>query len=253
MPLLPLVRPTYTPTDGMQQPRSTLREPGLGLYLLVMNNRDKLDKVREWLQTAGLVAIPFAVAIMGNKVSESNATRETSAQYVGKAMDILAHDTAHADRVWAVRVLARYSEVPFSAGAESMLVRVAPGLFAEVVGRQVSRLLVCDFAGHNCRPMVIERLPSMPVQIVLSRVTITILRGDSARLTAIGLTAYGDTASISDLTWTASGGSISDTSTNGGRHYALFKAGTATGDFVVVARSPSARLADSARVHVQAR
>src|SRR2546427_6105868 len=54
MPLLPLVRPTYTPTDGMQQPRSTLREPGLGLYLLVMNNRDKLDKVRERLQTAGL-------------------------------------------------------------------------------------------------------------------------------------------------------------------------------------------------------
>src|SRR2546430_6507510 len=50
-----------TPTDGMQQPRSTLREPGLGLYLLVMNNRDKLDKVREWLQTAGLVAIPFEI------------------------------------------------------------------------------------------------------------------------------------------------------------------------------------------------
>src|SRR5256885_12252797 len=47
-------------------------------YLLVMNNRDKLDKVREWLQTAGLVAIPFAVAIMGNKVSESRSEEHTS-------------------------------------------------------------------------------------------------------------------------------------------------------------------------------
>ena len=77
------------------------------------------DKLREWLQTAGLVAIPFLVAIMGNKVAKSNATRETNAEYVRMAVDVLAHDSTHAARVWAVKVLARYSEVPFSAAAES--------------------------------------------------------------------------------------------------------------------------------------
>ena len=137
-----------------------------------------------------------------------------------------------------------------------MLVRVSPGLFAEVVGRQFSRLLVCDSVGHNCRPMVIEERPvpitevPRPTQLLLSPVTVTLLPAQQITFIAVALTAAGDTARISDLSWTASGGTFSDITTIGGRHYVRFTAGTATGDFVVVASSPSARLADSAHVHV---
>src|SRR5437870_13808264 len=93
--------------------RPTPSRPGLGCIFSFMS----WDKLREWLQTAGLVAIPVMVTIMGNKVAESNATRETNAEYVRMAIDVLAHDSTHADRVWAAKVLARYSDVPFSAGA----------------------------------------------------------------------------------------------------------------------------------------
>jgi len=212
------------------------------------------DKLREWLQTAGLVAIPFVVAILGNKVAESNATRETNAEYVRMAIDILAHDSTHTDRVWAMKVLARYSEVPFSAGAESMLVRVGPVLFAEVVGRQFNRLLVCDSVGHNCRPMVIERLPSMPLQILVSPAAVTLLPRQSTQFTATGYTYTGDIVPlISDLTWTASGGSITASGGGGGHNYATFTAGTAVGDFVVTARLASTSLAASAVVHIRPR
>ena len=201
---------------------------------------------REWIQA---VLMPVAVAAAGYWVAKSNATRETSAQYVGKAMDILAHDTAHADRVWAAKVLARYSEVPFSAGAESMLVRVGPGLFAEVVGRQFNRLLVCDSVGHNCRPMVIEKplpITEVPGPIIVSPKSITIRPGQTADFTAYGRMSTGDRVSVT-VTWRATGGGI--TAEGGFPAYARYTAPSVPGDYVVIASSSGG--ADTAFVHVQ--
>src|SRR5437016_13429027 len=113
------------------------------------------QEVREWIQ---VLLMPAAVAFAGYWVAKSNATRETNAKSVRMAIDVLSHDSTHSDRVWAAKVLARFSEVPFTAEAESILVQVGQGmfgqgLFAEVVGRQFNRLLVCDSVGHKCRPM----------------------------------------------------------------------------------------------------
>jgi len=198
-----------------------------------MNNWDKLDKVREWLQTAGLVAIPFLVAIMGNRVAKSNATRETNAVYVQTAVGILGAPLTNANRSlrpWATQMLVHFSPVPFTDTAEASLARfplvLAPSLALPV---DVSR----------------------PAQLLISPKSVTIGPTQAMDFVAFALTAAGDTARVSDLTWTASGGRISDTSTRGGRHYAQFVAPTATGAFVVVAGSASARLADTARVTVQ--
>ena len=213
------------------------------------------------VQNVGVrVLVPLVTAIITYVVATANANREFKAKMIEDAIRVLAAPVCDSTRTlqqWAATVLARYSEVPFSVGAESMLVRVGPVLFAEVVGRRFSRLLVCDSVGHNCRPMVMEKpLPITdvpgPARLLLWPTTVTVEPKQQVQFTVIGVTSAGDTALIPDLTWTASGGSIADTFTVGGHHNARFMAGTATGDFLIVARSASARLADSAHVHVQA-
>src|SRR5439155_1358626 len=55
----------------------------------------------------------------------------------------------------------------------------------------------------------------------------------------------GDTAAAA-VTWSATSGSITDTSTKGGRHYGKFKAGSDTGREKVIARGQATNLADTA-------
>src|SRR5258708_39647742 len=50
----------------------------------------KLDKLREWIQMLGLVAIPIILGITGNEVAKSNATREVDARMVEIAAQVLA-------------------------------------------------------------------------------------------------------------------------------------------------------------------
>jgi hypothetical protein len=112
------------------------------------------DKVREWLQTLGLVAIPIIVGIAGNAVAKSNATREADARMVEIAAQVLAgpvNDSTRPLRVWAVKVLGRHSDVPFSAGAESTLVRHG-GLTTQFGGRVfvTQSFSLCDSTGKNC-------------------------------------------------------------------------------------------------------
>jgi hypothetical protein len=83
------------------------------------------EKVREWVQTLGLVAIPVVVMLGGNAIAKSNADREVKAKMIEIAATVLstpATDSMRPLRRWAVAVLRRYSEVPFSASAESTLV-----------------------------------------------------------------------------------------------------------------------------------
>ncbi len=114
----------------------------------------KLDKLREWIQTLGLVAIPIILGITGNEVAKSNATREVDARMVEIAAQVLAgpaSDSTKALRNWAVKELARHSDVPFTAVAESALVRGGhfPGLTMQMSRRRVT-YKVCDSTGNNC-------------------------------------------------------------------------------------------------------
>jgi uncharacterized protein YjdB len=71
----------------------------------------------------------------------------------------------------------------------------------------------------------------------------------SADLTAIGFTSAGDTADVA-ISWSATNGSITDTSTNHGQHRGRFRAGADTGRGKVVARGNPGGPSDTAIVIV---
>jgi len=202
------------------------------------------DKVREWIQA---LLMPAAVAAAGYWVAKSNATREVDARMIEIAAQILAgpvSDSTRLLREWAAKELARHSDVPFSAGAESTLVQLGPGVFAIVPARQFGGLLLCDSVGHKCRPVFEKPLPvtSGPPNAVISvqPQTATLLAGDSIQLSA-AITS--DRPVPTAVRWTASGG---------GRitQAGVFTADTIPGDFAVTASVPEWGLASTARVHV---
>src|SRR5205823_4469756 len=55
-------------------------------------------------------------------------------------------------------------------------------------------------------------------QLVVTPHNVTLQQNQLQDFTAVGLTAAGDTAQIG-VTWSVTGGSLVDTSSNGGRHY----------------------------------
>jgi len=67
-------------------------------------------------------------------------------------------------------------------------------------------------------------------------------------LTAVALTAQGDTAQAS-VNWSATGGTVSDTSTTGKRHYGHWKTGSC-GNFKVAATGHPGGKSDTASVTV---
>ena len=181
------------------------------------------QEVREWIQ---VMLMPAAVAFAGYWVAKSNATRETNAAYVKMAVDVLAHDSTHAARVWAVKVLARYSEVPFSAAAESA--------FA--------------FADYSEYLGVEGGVPGL----VISPNHATLFPGQWVRLYPRGAPIPGDSAALINMPgsvgWSATGGTIR----RDGLWVARFTAGQDTGDFLVTATS-SQGLKAFARVHIRPR
>src|SRR5438552_1549681 len=83
------------------------------------------QELREWIKAIGVVAIPVVVVIMGAVFAKSNATREVNAKMVEIAAQVLTgppNDSTQSVRRWAVEVIKHYSEVPFSASAESTAV-----------------------------------------------------------------------------------------------------------------------------------
>src|SRR5205823_672819 len=72
----------------------------------------------------------------------------------------------------------------------------------------------------------------------------------TSRFLAVGLTATGDTANI-DITWSATGGSLVDTSSSGPLHYATYQPSATPGNYLVIATDPPATaLADTSAVIV---
>src|SRR3989442_6088823 len=74
-------------------------------------------------------------------------------------------------------------------------------------------------------------------RLVISPKTLTLRQNQSTDLTAVGLTSVGDTASVV-VSWSATSGSITETSASGGRHKGRCKAGPGTGKVHIVVAGP---------------
>src|SRR5256886_10639420 len=84
-------------------------------------------------------------------------------------------------------------------------------------------------------------------QLLVYPKSMTVRTGQTADFMAVALTSTGDTA-VAAVTWSATIGSITDTSTKGGRHYGKVKAGSGTGRGKGIARGQGNNLADTATV-----
>jgi len=115
----------------------------------------------------------------------------------------------------------------------------------------VSAVLLAAAVVFACeRPVLLTDTGSGTVaQLLVYPKSMTIRTGQTADFMAVALTSAGDTAAAA-VTWSATSGSITDTSTKGGRHYGKFKAGSDTGRVKVIARGQATNLADTATVAV---
>jgi uncharacterized protein YjdB len=118
------------------------------------------------------------------------------------------------------------------------VVAVSPALLAAAV------VFACE------RPVQLTDTGSGTVaQLLVYPKSMTVRTGQTADFMAVALTSAGDTAAAA-VTWSATIGSITDTSTKGGRHYGKYKAGPDTGRVKVIARGQGSNLADTATVAV---
>ncbi len=85
--------------------------------------------------------------------------------------------------------------------------------------------------------------------LLVSPKTLTLRQNATADFTAVAFMSTGDSASVT-VSWSVTSGSITDTSSNGKRHYGHYKAGSTTGQFRVVATSNPGGLSDTATVTV---
>src|SRR5205809_4261660 len=93
--------------------------------------------------------------------------------------------------------------------------------------------LVVALAALGCeRPLAVTG-PSATIRLQITPKSVTMPTDGAAQLMAVALTPAGDTATI-DVNLSVTGGTIADTNTHGGRHYAGYKA-TQNGKFKVVA------------------
>jgi len=109
-------------------------------------------------------------------------------------------------------------------------------------------LLVLALAALGCEKPVALTTSTATARLQIIPKSVTLPTDGITQLTAVAFTPAGDTANI-HVNWTVTGGSIADTSTSGGRHYAGYKATPAAGVFRVVASAPASS-SDTATVTV---
>ncbi len=101
------------------------------------------------------------------------------------------------------------------------------------------------------KPIQLTNPGNTASQVVVSPRAVTLRTNHLVDMMAVGLTATGDTAPMS-VTWSVTSGSVIDTTTNGGRHYGRYKAGSDTGKVKVIARGNPGGSTDTAVVTVTA-
>src|SRR5690349_15445507 len=76
-----------------------------------------LKKLQLWAQIGSLVAIPIIVAFFGSRVQSEISEQNLKKEYVQVALGILKDEKASKDaemKEWAIKVLNKYSPVPFT-------------------------------------------------------------------------------------------------------------------------------------------
>src|SRR6266849_2368281 len=111
-----------------------------------------------------------------------------------------------------------------------------------------SATAVVALAMDACEIPVATTPPADVAQLIISPKTATVQPNQDLMLTAVAFTAQGDTAQAS-VSWSATGGTVSDTSTNGRRHYGHWK-NASCGNFKVAATSHPGGKSDTASVTV---
>src|SRR5713226_2973034 len=104
---------------------------------------------------------------------------------------------------------------------------------------RLKALLVLSLAVLSCeQPLRITGGSSSRVtRIAVTPRDVTLFPNQTTDVTAVGFTAAGDTAMGISVSWSVTGGTIIDTSTNSGRHYGRYKSGTQLGKYKVAATS----------------
>jgi len=99
------------------------------------------------------------------------------------------------------------------------------------------------------KPLGVAPPPDV-AQLVVFPKTTTIQANQDATFTSVALTAQGDTANVV-VTWSATGGSVTDLGSAGGRHFGRYR-NASCGNFLVVASvlASGGTEADTARVNV---
>jgi hypothetical protein len=98
-------------------------------------------------------------------------------------------------------------------------------------------------------PMRSSDTGEIPTRVAISPKIVALQQNQSVDFTAIGFTAAGDTA-VMVVSWSATSGAITDTSTNNGRHRGRYRAGADTGHVRVVVKGNPGGYADTGIVTV---
>src|SRR5438034_6862275 len=104
-------------------------------------------------------------------------------------------------------------------------------------------ILGCELPSRSTEPIT----PTAS-QLIVSPKAVTLQQDQAQDFMAVGLTSTGDTAPVS-VTWSATGGSVSDKGTHGGRHYGQYKGGVC-GNYTVTATAQPGNKSDAASVTV---
>src|SRR2546426_3914892 len=128
--------------------------------------------------------------------------------------------------------------------------------FLHKLSQRLSRLkALCALAGMGlvaCEKPVALTDPAAPgvvTRLAVSPKNVTLLPNQTTDLMAVGFPAGGHTGTIA-VSWSVTGGTMLDTSANGGRHYGHYKSGTQPGQYKVIGNGNPGGLSDTTTVVV---
>src|SRR5438876_3293477 len=120
--------------------------------------------------------------------------------------------------------------MPFTFKLSQRLARMRrQGFVAPVVAFAIATVVACNIQSRT------SLSGNEPARLAVSPKLLILQQNQVADFTAIGFTTAGDTASLA-VSWSATSGSIIDTSTNNGRHNGRYRAGADTGKVKVIVK-----------------